>query len=140
MNQTMNGEPSSDNKDRSDEFADPLETVWEIREWIGLGVCTITIVTVAFLTVVSARLHRQHVQKKAWGLTEQGVGELLKVGWAYQQEGSGLLFLKVYNKGRLGYSDENSVLNGKVVEESAIENTATTATPGSYDSQYSPQS
>ncbi len=133
----MNGEPSIDNLDRSDEFSDPLEIVWEIREWIGLGVCTFTIITVTFLTVVSTRLHRLHAQKKAWGLTEQGVGELLNVGWAYQQEGSGLLFLKVYNKGRVGYSDENSVLNGKVMEESAIEGTTTTATPGS---QYSPQS
>jgi hypothetical protein len=137
VNQTMNGGSSRENTDRSHEFSEPLTTEWGIREWIGVGIFTFTIITATLLTVVSARLHRLQAQKNLWGLTEEGVVDLLKVGWSYQQEVNGRLFLKVYNKGQLGYSDENSVLNGKVMEESAVQLTATTASPDSLDTPIS---
>lgn len=104
---------------------------WDIREWLGLGICTFTTVIATILMVVSAHLHRRQAQKNLWGLTEQGVGELLNVGWSYQQQETGQLFLKVYDKGKAGYNDENSVLQGGIERIPTVAGTATTATPGS---------
>jgi hypothetical protein len=120
--------------DRTGEFDELLETEWGIREWFGLGIGVFTTFMATFLAMVSAYLHSRQAQKNLWGLTEQGVGELLKVGWSYQEGCSGQLFLKVYDKGRLGYSDENSVLEGSILAGAGLEGTATTATPGSHES------
>lgn len=136
-----NASMSWGNDKRSQEYSQPLVTEWQFREWFGLGMCLLTIVTATLLTAISAQLQRRHVKRDLWGgrLTEQGVGELLNLGWAYHQQeqdedgAAGQLFLQVYNKGKLGYNDENSVLQGGVqrprgasVEISA---TATTSTP-----------
>jgi hypothetical protein len=66
--------------------------------------------------------------------TEEGVGEILQVGWRYQQgmipslakdgndnqndadvgEQQQQLYLQIYDKTKLGYNDENSMLQGGV--------------------------
>jgi hypothetical protein len=128
------GEMDPSHGDRSREFEEQLEAEWGIREWFGLGIGVSTTFMATFLAMVSAHLHSRQAQKNLWGLTEQGVGDLLKVGWSYQEGCSGQLFLKVYDKGRLGYSDENSVLEGSILAGAGLEGTATTATPRSHQS------
>lgn len=119
----------------NEELLTPLDTDWGIREWIGLGVGAFTTLSSLLLTTAAAQLQHRHAQKNLWGLTEQGVGKLLQLGWAYEQENTtGQLFLKVYNKEGHGYDDQNSILHGEVVEELAMAGTATTATPGSQQS------
>lgn len=117
-------------------YWEPVETEeWEFREWFGLALLAATLFMASLLTAISAHVQRHHphhhLAKKplgpwdAAGLTEQGVGELLNIGWAYhQQDGEdgqgGQLFLQVYNKGKLGYSDENSVLQGDVLQHARV--------------------
>ena len=93
---------------------EPLSAEWSAREWFGLGLCVSTITIAALLTLVSSRIQRRESTKCLWGLTEQGVGELLNLGWTYQQERNGQLFLKIFDKGQIGYTDDNSVLRGEV--------------------------
>jgi len=154
-------------KIRSIEYSIPLDTTWTMREWIGLGICTVTTMMAVTLAVLATYLQGLHHDEDRiqWGLTEDGVDEFLKYGWAYQrkEEGTGTneggqqqqqqqqnddhgqLFLKVYNKRRIGYSDENSILDGQQIFEEDEHNqtsaviivdgtvtktaTATTATP-----------
>ena len=114
---------------------EPLSTGWSVREWFGLGLCVSTVAIATLLTVVSSRLQRRETTKLVWGLTEQGVGELLNVGWAYhQEERNGQLYLKIFDKGRTGYTDDNSVLRGDVFTTGIAEvatPSASTASPES---------
>lgn len=113
---------------------EPLSQEWNVREWFGLGLCISTIAIATLLTVLSSRMQRREATKRLWGLTEQGVGELLNVGWTYHQERNGQLFLKIFDKGGLGYSDDNSVLRGEVfapVTAEVARTSATTASPSS---------
>lgn len=115
---------------------DKLTTDWSTREWFGLALCLSTFFVATVLAAVSSHLQHRQQTKSIWGLTEQGVGELLKVGWNYHQEGNGQLFLKVFDKGQMGYNDDNSVLQGNVIMEGVDSQevsltSATTATPAS---------
>ena len=181
-----------------------------VREIFGIGLF-VAIVTISSLLSASALcLRRRRSEKHTWGvqyLTEQGVGELLQIGWRYettaglastvatssQVGGDGLtsnggagngshltskggkmgakgrvvvagdsgktkmvkkygsaaanaatngsggqqVFLQVYDKSRLGYNDDNSMLMGgieKLVPEvtatTVHSSTNSTATPG----------
>ncbi len=113
---------------------EPLSVDWSFREWFGLGLCLSTILMATLLSVLSSHLQHRQAAKRLWGFTEEGVGELLKVGWTYHQEGNGQLFLKVFDKGKFGYSDENSILDGNIIDDAGREvsaTSATTATPAS---------
>ena len=116
---------------------EPLTIEWGVREWFGLGLCVSTLTLATILTVVAAITQRREATNRVWGLTEQGVGELLKVGWAYHQERNGQLFLNIFDKGRLGYTDDTSVLRGEVfaprIAEVATTSAATTASPASLE-------
>jgi hypothetical protein len=118
------------------------EIVWLTREWIGLGLLVATAVFVILLSAIAMYLEEKRMRQQFWGanLTEQGVNELLNVGWRYTQgdaaaaavaatgeaatdgngptistyESSPQLFLQVFDKGRIGYNDDNSLLQGGV--------------------------
>ena len=120
------------------------EIVWRTREWVGLTLLAATTVVVGLLSVIAMRLEERRMKQQFWGaqLTEQGVNELLNVGWRYTQgdaaiaaaageatngqpgtraptpstdeSGNPQLFLQVFDKTRIGYNDENSLLQGGV--------------------------
>eukprot|EP00934_Nitzschia_sp_Nitz4_P009392 Nitzschia sp. Nitz4//scaffold5_size260463//81557//83321//NITZ4_000966-RA/size260463-processed-gene-0.374-mRNA-1//-1//CDS//3329555292//9382//frame0 len=122
------------------EFADPLTLMWGVREWSGLGLGVVTLCFAFLLSALSSQVYKRQETQHIWGLTEQGVGELLAVGWTYhKQEGTGgQLYLKVFDKGRLGYNDDNSVLDGGIIkpsEESVTHTSPETATMDSPHTQ-----
>jgi hypothetical protein len=113
------------------------DIVWTMREYVGLGMFVTTIVVTSILAVVGVAARHRQRRKQLWGatLTENGINELLRVGWRYtvgdpangtstgqqeqqqqhhQQQQQQQLFLQVYDKGRMGYNDENSLLHGGV--------------------------
>lgn len=100
------------------------DVTWTIREWVGLGMMSVTILFGFVLSLIAVRLEKRRTREQLWGvLTEEGVGELLHVGWRYHQgtasddnpTGTGpQLFLQIFDKGKLGYSDDNSMLQGGV--------------------------
>jgi len=60
-------------------------TAWGIREWLGLATASFVVVVGSLLTLVASVLGRRQEQKRKWAsmLTEEGVNELLQVGWRY---------------------------------------------------------
>jgi hypothetical protein len=97
------------------QFGDP----WGTCEWLGLILFLVLVLLTSFLTYCSVWVQRRQARQQLWGtqgcLTESGVGDLLKVGWRYQQ-GDEQLFLQVFDKeDKLGYNDDNSMLMGGVV-------------------------
>ena len=169
-----------------------------VREWFGIGLAGVVVLMSSLLSGSAYFLKRRYVAQHTWGthcLTEQGVGELLQIGWRYdtatglaptvatssQVGGSGLtsnggmendshfssprigagdsgtrkqygsaaanaatnsdggqqIFLQVYDKSKLGYNDDNSMLMGGI-EKVMPEITATTAVPSSTNSTATP--
>ena len=117
------------------EYSEPLSLEWGLREWIGLAVFSSTFLTALLLTLL-ARCMSSKSNAADWHLTEHGVGELLRVGWRYEQQlapqlpegsandgnedGRQLVFLQVFDKGRgEGYNDENSLLQGGSMPDTA---------------------
>ncbi|KAG7351680.1 hypothetical protein IV203_007728 [Nitzschia inconspicua] len=118
------------------------EIVWGTREWMGLALFLSTMVFAVSLLLIATVLHERQRKQELWGvnLTEAGVNDFLGVGWRYTQEEARAaaamaslendndnnneeedddndtpqLFLQVYDKGRLGYNDDNSMLQGGI--------------------------
>jgi hypothetical protein len=140
-------------------YNETLSLEWgDPREWCGLALCLLTIVTATLLTTVASILQRQQQNMYfCWGgaLTEQGVGELLQVGWRYQhhhledeqsnhnhdhnnvtsqqqqqqqKQQAPQFFLQVFDKSLVGYNDDNSILQGGVTAAMAPTNTTTATT------------
>ena len=138
----------------------PNEIVWSIREYIGLGIMVFGIVFVFLTSLISMKLQQRQQQKIIWGtpiLTENGINDLLQVGWRYtmnDNDGIGQsgdsgeqpqpqtrpqpsssqpsqppssqqqqLYLQVYDKGRIGYNDENSLLQGGIEQAAVVDAT-----------------
>mmetsp|Transcript_34479 Transcript_34479/g.83182 ORF Transcript_34479/g.83182 Transcript_34479/m.83182 type:complete len:932 (+) Transcript_34479:346-3141(+) len=118
-------------------YDERLNGKWGIREWVGLTILSSTIFTAFTLSLVASYLQRQRQREEAWGavLTEEGVGEILQVGWKYQEgmipptekddnlqvendtDQQRQLYLQIYDKAKLGYNDENSMLQGGVEQQ-----------------------
>jgi hypothetical protein len=125
------------------------DVVWMTREWVGLGMMSATLMFCFVSSLIAVRLERTRKRDQVWGiLTEEGVGELLHVGWRYHQGTTSnddkvgaapQLFLQIFDKAKLGYSDENSMLQGGVEQHGVgflgedglhpISSTAATSTP-----------
>jgi hypothetical protein len=113
-------------------YTEPLELEWGPREWSGLVLFWITLIFATTLTYCATVLQRKQSTKQRWGavLTEHGVSSILQVGYRYHtQEGDNQLFLQVYDKGKAGYNDDNSVLQGGVEQEVIATGTLPTAAP-----------
>jgi hypothetical protein len=113
-------------------YTKPLELEWGPREWSGLVLFWITLIFATTLTYCATVLQRKQSTKQRWGavLTEHGVSSILQVGYRYHtQEGDNQLFLQVYDKGKAGYNDDNSVLQGGVEQEVIATGTLPTAAP-----------
>jgi len=106
----------------------PLKPLWKKREWYGLALFTITTCLATLLLCSSIWMQRRVVHKQTWGApayTEEAINDMLQVGWRYQKENSGQqLYLQVYDKSRVGYNDENSMLMGGVEQTTMTANTA----------------
>ena len=143
-------------------YTTPLEKEWDPIQWLGLTLFLVTLAVVALLTQGSFWYKRRQAEQQLWGihaLTEQGVSELLNVGWRYhynrEPQGAddndnddddddaghphpldrspngrdnldGQLYLQVFDKAKLGYNDDNSMLMGGVVKEGVPQDLTTT--------------
>jgi hypothetical protein len=98
----------------------PLEGDWDKREYFGSLLFTATSIIALLFLGCSTRSQRFTIHKKALEthfLTEEGVNDILQVGWKYQKPKDGStsqLFLQVYDKSKVGYNDGSSVLMGGV--------------------------
>jgi hypothetical protein len=108
-------------------FYEPLEVEWGVREWCGAAMVTTTLLLAMLLSTCARFLSRRQKLHELWGsiLTEQGVAELLQVGWRYHDDGklaetssTPQIFLQVYDRRRSNfYNDENSMLHGGAEQE-----------------------
>jgi hypothetical protein len=82
---------------------------WDYRRWLGLGLFCGTVAATLLLTQVASYRKRRRTAKDVWGNlgTEEGVDELLRTGW--KVNGSNM---EVYDKEKLGYTDDDSILMG----------------------------
>eukprot|EP00529_Nitzschia_sp_RCC80_P010100 CAMPEP_0113475716 /NCGR_PEP_ID=MMETSP0014_2-20120614/19269_1 /TAXON_ID=2857 /ORGANISM="Nitzschia sp." /LENGTH=793 /DNA_ID=CAMNT_0000368655 /DNA_START=295 /DNA_END=2673 /DNA_ORIENTATION=- /assembly_acc=CAM_ASM_000159 len=110
-------------------FNEPLEPEWGVREWCGVALAASTLVFAALLSASASFLSRRQTLHSRWGsmFTEQGVAELLHVGWRYHDDGNMMpetssappqLFLQVYDRRKSSfYNEENSMLQGGAEQE-----------------------
>ena len=110
-------------------FNEPLEPEWGVREWCGLALAGSTLVIAVLLSASASILSRRQKLHSRWGsiFTEQGVAELLHVGWRYHDDGDLMpetsstppqLFLQVYDRRKSSfYNEENSMLQGGAEQE-----------------------
>eukprot|EP00529_Nitzschia_sp_RCC80_P010705 CAMPEP_0113459278 /NCGR_PEP_ID=MMETSP0014_2-20120614/10364_1 /TAXON_ID=2857 /ORGANISM="Nitzschia sp." /LENGTH=622 /DNA_ID=CAMNT_0000350845 /DNA_START=448 /DNA_END=2313 /DNA_ORIENTATION=+ /assembly_acc=CAM_ASM_000159 len=123
-------------------FNEPLEPEWGVREWCGVALAASTLVFAALLSASASFLSRRQTLHSRWGsmFTEQGVAELLHVGWRYHDDGNMMpetssappqLFLQVYDRRKSSfYNEENSMLQGGAEQEFFVP-TGIAATPTS---------
>jgi hypothetical protein len=91
-------------------YPNPLDAQgWDYRRWLGVGLFCGTVVATLLLTHVASHRKRRRTAKEVWGNlgTEEGVDELLRTGW--KVKGSNM---EVYDKAKLGYTDDDSILMG----------------------------
>eukprot|EP00934_Nitzschia_sp_Nitz4_P008321 Nitzschia sp. Nitz4//scaffold31_size150131//10449//12485//NITZ4_002810-RA/size150131-processed-gene-0.182-mRNA-1//1//CDS//3329547605//8311//frame0 len=131
---TVGNEESVNKQLLSIAFQESLSLDWGYREWLGLGLFCFTSLVAWALWVCAAYLEQKAYGKQEWGafFTEPGVSDLLQVGWRYQEEvpvrgGEGQLYLQVFNKGKVGYNDDDSMLQGGVEQETIAATTVPTS-------------
>lgn len=104
--------------DIPDDRETPVDThVWDWSRWFGLGIFLFTFLFTCCLIHAAAYRQQRIKEQQLWGNlgTEQGVDELLKMGWKVR--GS---HLEVYDKAKLGYEDDNSMLIGGFEQTSIV--------------------
>ncbi|CAJ1956795.1 unnamed protein product [Cylindrotheca closterium] len=111
---------------------------WERREYFGLYMMLFTLVFAIVMRFCAAR-NQRHDSKAQLSpisdshvLTEEGVNEILKAGWKYQEHSTGddsQLFLHVYDKSSAGYTKDNSMLMGGVEKMEIDANTPYASVP-----------
>lgn len=76
---------------------------------MGLCICCATIIGTLVLTSMAQDRRRRLTRQEIWGNlgTEEGVDALLQTTWKYRGD-----IMEVYNRGRLGYRDDDSILMG----------------------------
>jgi hypothetical protein len=108
-------------------YPNPLDAQgWDYRRWLGLGLFCGTVVATLLLTQVASQRKRRRVAKEMWGNlgTEEGVDELLRTGW--KVKGSNM---EVYDKAKLGYTDDDSILMGGFEQKHEVVGAEITVTP-----------
>jgi len=98
-------------------------STWGKQEYFGLYLMIFTLVVATVMRYGATRyegadkeIHQIFPNNSKYFLTQEGVDEFLKVGWKYQKQNTGdnspQLYLHVYDKSRIGYSQNNSMLVG----------------------------
>uniref|UniRef100_A0A7S1DAT9 Uncharacterized protein n=1 Tax=Cyclophora tenuis TaxID=216820 RepID=A0A7S1DAT9_CYCTE len=85
-------------------------TTWDIRRWVGLGIFCGTLLLTLALTRTARKRRKKWEEQENWGIrlaTEHDINELLTYGW--QHDGQQLT---LYDKTKLGYRDDDSMLIG----------------------------
>jgi hypothetical protein len=120
---------------------------WQLREWLGLALFVLTMLTAVGLTLFSNQIlvlqqRKRQSPPSSYFLTEQGVGELLQLGWRYHHHADNdQLVLQVFdNQGRDHYDENNSPLQQQQVlvvgpphHRPSSTTTATACTPPSLE-------
>jgi hypothetical protein len=88
----------------------PLDVeAWNARRYLGLGLLIMTVIG-TFLLMQLAEIRKRHrIEQANWGnlATEQGVDDLLRMGWKVDG-----CKMEVYDKRKIGYEDNDSMLIG----------------------------
>ncbi|KAL7581617.1 hypothetical protein ACA910_022171 [Epithemia clementina (nom. ined.)] len=113
-------DPKTDNEDvgpsvSSGNPIDPQE--WDWRKYLGLSLLVFTLASVAVLRFLGARRQREREQRHVWGnlASKEGVDALLNTAWVL--EGSKM---QIYDKTKMGYSDDNSLFLGGYEQREAM--------------------
>jgi hypothetical protein len=116
----------------------PLSTKgMDLRRWIGIAIALATVGGSALLMHLGAQREKKLKQEELWGFplaTEQDVGKFLNLGFMWQQgeghEGppKGVI---VFNKERVGYRDDDSILMGGFQDSLWLMNAAEVTLPSS---------
>jgi hypothetical protein len=109
--------------------SEPLTLEFGLREWFGVSIGGITLLVATLLFCISS-WHQSRQLEKEWKqvmLTEQGISDVLRLGWRYQTAttmeddaknnlSQQQLFLQIYEK-RKFRRDDDSILPGGVERE-----------------------
>jgi hypothetical protein len=98
--------------DTDDLFTAPVDPrAWNWTRYAGLGVFCGTVVVTAVLMHLAAYRHRRLYKHECWSNVnlgnEKGVEEILQMGWKLKGAQ-----MEIYDKTKLGYSDDNSLFLG----------------------------
>jgi len=93
---------------------------WYWQRFVGLGLFLLTTVTVFTLTLVSSIRQRRRVAEENWVnlATQEGMNELLSTDWKVQSGSQPVLV--IFQKERLEYLDDDSILLGGYEHYSTI--------------------
>jgi hypothetical protein len=119
-------------------FQLPLSTKgMDLRRWIGIAIALATVGGSTLLMHLGAQRENKLKQEELWGFplaTEQDVGKFLNLGFMWQQgegpEGppKGVI---VFNKEKVGYRDDDSILMGGFHNSRWLMNAAEVTLPSS---------
>lgn len=99
-------------------FMEPLDSQeWDAIRYIGLGLFLFASLTGVILTQAGAVRRRRRIHKQVWSnlASEEGVKQLLNTGWTLKGDR-----MEVYDKSKVGYSDDDSMLIGGFEQKIAL--------------------
>jgi hypothetical protein len=91
---------------------------WDARRWIGLGLFTLTLLITLALTRTATHRRKKLLEEQDWGIglaTETDINQLLTYGWEYD----GNHQVHAYDKSKLVYRDDDSMLRGVPIRRTA---------------------
>ena len=99
---------------------------WGWREKFGLSLVIFTVTSSAVLMLIASRQKRLREERMLWGnlTSQEGVDDVLKTGWALTDDGH----INLYDKSKLGYSDNASTFLGGFEQKEAVVGTEITIT------------
>lgn len=94
---------------------DPRE--WDLRKYVGLVLLVTTLAFTIILRVIAVHRLRERERQETWGnlATKEGVEALLNTAWVL--DGSKL---QIYDKTKMGYSDDDSLFLGGYEQREAV--------------------
>eukprot|EP00546_Thalassionema_frauenfeldii_P012032 CAMPEP_0178914782 /NCGR_PEP_ID=MMETSP0786-20121207/11633_1 /TAXON_ID=186022 /ORGANISM="Thalassionema frauenfeldii, Strain CCMP 1798" /LENGTH=471 /DNA_ID=CAMNT_0020587761 /DNA_START=435 /DNA_END=1850 /DNA_ORIENTATION=+ len=96
-----------------------LEDSWDIYQWVGLVLFSITIIATIALTKTAQRRRKNSEKQENWGValaTEKDINQLLTYGWEFQGNQ-----VRAFDKTKMIYQDDDSMLIGGMHFGNAIQ-------------------
>jgi hypothetical protein len=118
--------PTAEQGPQTGDRISPVDTnKWDWRRCFGLAMFLVTFGGTLCLVQIADVRRRRRTNKQLWGnlATEEGVEELLSKGWAIQDNK-----IVVFNKKKVGYRDDSSILNGGFEQNEGIVDCEVTVT------------
>ena len=125
------GEGGEDSRLDAPRFSEPLDSrEWSATRYLGLALFLLVSIPAVLLAHIGATRRRRRIRKQVWSnlASEEGIKDLLKTGWVLKGNR-----MEVYDKGRRGYKDNDSMLIGGFEQKEALVGCEITV-----DSLYSP--